>query len=332
MSKLYEEVNPFQYTAKSKMNVDDPAVRDNINSLLTNALMSCTLTPYIALEKVRKVLAYFHISIPGTSFMEGDRGIKTFDVEQFGLKYGMKDNGSVVNFNSVSKDMTHGPHTDGENFNTNHPPETKDTNEKFFIYFEYKQNDKGLFDIFSEIVTQDELDDLLDDAEEDINDDEAEYDREDRMDESVADKATRKKSLEEAKREAIEFLKEMKLVGNTEPPTGSQIKYFKRQLRTPKVIGPPEAIKNVGPKSDLISRPDLETVAARSTTQSGNETPGTIINPRDDIEKIKKVPEQKPMSSAEMKDGGYQEKITETSHETVNHVRRLAMKNKRNDR
>ena len=43
-------------------------------------------------------------------------------------------------------------------------------------------------------------------------------------------------------------------------------------------------------------------------------------------------PDPKPMTPKEMKSGGYSEKIQETSHETVNHVRRLAMKNKRNDR
>ena len=185
MTRLYEEVNPFQFTAKGKMNVDDEAVRDNINSLLTGALMSCTLTPYIALEKVRKVLAYYHIYLPGVPFMEGDRGVQVFDVNQYGLKYGMKNDGQVVNLNTTTKDMTHGPHIDGENFNSNHPPETKDTDEKFFIYFEYKQNEKGLFDIFCEIVTKDELDDLVNDVEEDINDEDIEDDREERLDEAV---------------------------------------------------------------------------------------------------------------------------------------------------
>jgi len=183
MSKLYEEVNPFQYTGKGKMDVRDAAVRDNINTLLTGALMACTLTPYIALEKVRKVLAYYHISIPGTSFMEGDRGIKVFDVEQFGLKFGMKNDGQIVNFNSVDKDMTHGAHIDGENFNYFTAPGTENTDEKFHIYFEYKMNDKGLFDVFSEIVTDDELEDLLDDAEEDINADKSEDDRDERLNE-----------------------------------------------------------------------------------------------------------------------------------------------------
>ena len=191
MSKLYEEVNPFQFTGKGKMDVRDAAVRDNINTLLTGALMACTLTPYIALEKVRKVLAYFHISIPGTSFMEGDRGIKTFEVEQFGLKFGIKNDGQIVNFNSVDKDMTHGAHVDGENFNYFTAPGTENTDEKFHIYFEYKMNDKGMFDVFSEIVTDDELEDLLDDAEEDINADKSEDDREERLNEAVMPKIKR---------------------------------------------------------------------------------------------------------------------------------------------
>ena len=184
MFRLHEEVNPFQFTGKGKMDVKDASVRDNINTLLTGALMTCTLTPYIALEKVRKVLAYYHISIPGTSFMEGDRGIKTFDVEQFGLKYGMKNDGSVVNFASVTKDLTHGAHIEGENFNSVQTPETKIFDEKYHIYFEYKMNDKGLFDVFCEIVTDDELEDLLDDAEEDVNADKSEDDRDERLNEA----------------------------------------------------------------------------------------------------------------------------------------------------
>lgn len=181
MTKLYEEVNPFQFTGKGKMDVRDSSVRDNINTLLTGALMSCTLTPYIALEKVRKVLAYYHISIPGTTFMEGDRGIKTFDVEQFGLKFGLKNDGSVVNFSNIAKDLTHGPHSEGESFNSNTPPETNVSDEKFYIYFEYKMNEKGMFDVFSEIVSEVELQDLLNDAEEDINSDKTKDDRDEKL-------------------------------------------------------------------------------------------------------------------------------------------------------
>jgi hypothetical protein len=152
------------------MNVDDAAVRDNINALLTGAMMPCTLTPYIALEKVRKVLSYFHIHLPAVPFMEGDRGVQVFDVHQFGRLTGMRNDGEVV---------------------------TKAT-QPYFIYFEYQQNDKGLFDVFCEVVTQDELDDLLDDAEEDINADTTEDDREDKLNEAKSPEALDRKATLQA--------------------------------------------------------------------------------------------------------------------------------------
>jgi hypothetical protein len=161
MSRLYEEVNPSQFVERGIMNVDDAAVRDNINALLTGAMMPCTLTPYIALEKVRKVLSYFHIHLPAVPFMEGDRGVQVFDVHQFGRLTGMRNDGEVV---------------------------TKAT-QPYFIYFEYQQNDKGLFDVFCEVVTQDELDDLVDDAEEDINADTTEDDRDDKLNEAKSPEA-----------------------------------------------------------------------------------------------------------------------------------------------
>ena len=153
MKFVREEVNPTSYVERGILDVDDAGVRDNINVLLTGALSSCTLTPYIALEKVRKVLAYFHIHLDKAPFMEGDRGVQVFDVHQFGRSVGMRNDGEVV---------------------------TK-VSQPYSIYFEYQQNEKGMFDIFCEIVTQDELDDLIDDAEEDINDDDTVDDRDERL-------------------------------------------------------------------------------------------------------------------------------------------------------
>ena len=140
MTALKEEVVPASFVDSGKMNIDDDAVRDNINILLGGTLASCVLTPYIALEKARKVLAYFHIHLPAIRFMEGDHGVQVFDAEQFGTPVGMTNDGKVV---------------------------TK-TVCPYSIYFEYKQNDNGMFNIFCEIVTQDELDDLINDDDEDM--------------------------------------------------------------------------------------------------------------------------------------------------------------------
>jgi hypothetical protein len=230
-----EEVNPFQFTGKGKMDVRDDAVRDNINTLLTGALMSCTITPYIALEKVRKVLSYYHINIPGTSFMEGDRGIKVFDVEQFGLKYGMKNDGQIVNLSSVEKDETHGPHTGGENFNSMMTPGTQETDEKYHIYFEYKMNEKGMFDVFSEIVTDSELEDLLNDAEEDINDDGMEDDREEK--------------LNEAKRSAVKIINEV-IKYDLDGTSG-------KNQNGNKIVNPVERRSDRGKYTNMINKPHI---------------------------------------------------------------------------
>lgn len=154
---LREEVDIAPYVERGVIDVSDHAVIDNINTLLSGALGQCFITPYIALEKVRKVLAYYHIFLPKTTFLEGDRGVEVFKVNQFGEVTGMRNNGEVVT------------REDGQEN----------------LYFEYKMNDRGMFDIFCEIVTDEELDDLIDNVEDEINDEDVVDDRDDKLDEEV---------------------------------------------------------------------------------------------------------------------------------------------------
>lgn len=155
MKNLKEEVDITPYVERGLVGVNVDAVRDNINTFLTGSLSKCFITPYIALEKIRKVLANFHIFLPKTTFLEGDRGVEVFQIKQFGEVMGMRDNGEVV---------------------------TK-IDDPYSLYFEYKMNDRGMFEIFCEIVNQEELDELLDDVEDDMNDEDIEDDREERLDE-----------------------------------------------------------------------------------------------------------------------------------------------------
>ena len=133
MKNLKEEVDITPYVERGLVGVNVDAVRDNINTFLTGSLSKCFITPYIALEKIRKVLANFHIFLPKTTFLEGDRGVEVFQIKQFGEVMGMRDNGEVV---------------------------TK-MDDPYSLYFEYKMNDRGLFEIFCEIVNQEELDELI---------------------------------------------------------------------------------------------------------------------------------------------------------------------------
>lgn len=161
---LKEEVDATEYVERGSKDFNNDAVRDNVNMLLTKAVSVCSITPYIAFEKVSKILAVFHIHLPKTAFLEGDHGFKTFRLEQFGQVMGMRNDGEVVTKNES-------PYT---------------------LYFEWKQNDRGMFDVFAEIVNDDELKDLLDDVEKDINDDDALTDRDEKLDEEVKSKKTPK--------------------------------------------------------------------------------------------------------------------------------------------
>ena len=143
---IKENVNLFAQTEQGFVGVDNGAVRDNINMLLSGATAMSFPTPYHAMETVRKVLASHHIFIPTTNFLDGDSGHEVYTVNQFGDKYGFDQNGDM-------------------RFKSGSP---------YHIYFEYAMNDHGRFDVFSEIVDDDELEEILKDVEDEY-DDEGEY-------------------------------------------------------------------------------------------------------------------------------------------------------------
>lgn len=139
---LNEEMLPYAQTEKGFVGVDNGPVRDNINIHLASITAKPHATPYHALEMVRKVLAPFHIFIPSTNFLDGDSGHEIFEINQFGDKMGMTNDGQVV----VKNDSN------------------------YFVYFEYAMNDTGSFDIFCEIVDADELDEIISDLEAEMED------------------------------------------------------------------------------------------------------------------------------------------------------------------
>lgn len=143
---INEEVNPYGQTAKTEVDIETASVRANVNSLLSAVTDEPSLTPYIALERVRKVLAPYHIFVPAHHFMEGTHGHAVFTINQFGNKFGMTNDGEVVN---------------------------KDTSE-YHVYFEYQMNEGGSFDIFCEIVDDTDLEHILADYDEEYEAEEPE--------------------------------------------------------------------------------------------------------------------------------------------------------------
>ena len=308
MKFVREEVNPTSYVERGILDVDDAGVRDNINVLLTGALSSCTLTPYIALEKVRKVLAYFHIHLDKAPFMEGDRGVQVFDVHQFGRSVGMRNDGEVV---------------------TKVP-------QPYSIYFEYQQNEKGMFDIFCEIVTQDELDDLIDDAEEDINDDDTVDDRDERLQVKESQmQETSHESVNHVRRLAMKKkINETDTMWNTALNTAKELSGYNnisnlyQDIQKGNIDG---ALQTAG-KAVIGATPIMKSMQIAQTLNPIKTSPEEL----DQIKTagIANARRLAPAGARPALERGIQQQnsqMQETSHESVNHVRRLAMKNKRND-
>ena len=156
---MNEENDPFAMTPPGSyelsknengghIDIENDSVRDNINNLLAAVTASPAISPYTALERVRKVLTQFHINLPAHTFMEGSQGSTTFEINQFGSRIGMTNDGEVV--------------TKGESGYT--------------LYFEYEAQLDGKYAIFAEICDEDELEEILKDVEEEMNDEEIEED------------------------------------------------------------------------------------------------------------------------------------------------------------
>lgn len=158
---ISEEMMPYAQTEKGFVGVDNGPVRDNINIHLTSITSASYATPYHAMEMIRKVLAPFGIFPPKTNFLDGDSGHEVFEINQFGDIVGMTKNTSP-----------------------------------YYLYFEYAMNDKGSFDIFSEIVNEEELDEIMADIESEMEEGDEDYyedenDAEDTFDSYKAENQTK---------------------------------------------------------------------------------------------------------------------------------------------
>ena len=163
---IKEETMPYAVTASGSINISDPAVLDGLNTLIAGVTSGKFVTPYIAFERVQKALANFLIFPPRPTFLEGDSGVYTNPISQFGDKMGQLENGDFVE-------------GDGQNF---------------YLYFEYRQSDCGMFKIFSEVVDQEDLDELVSDLEAELNGETEEEDEEELNEQKISDRASDSKN------------------------------------------------------------------------------------------------------------------------------------------
>jgi len=87
-------IEPLAYVKRGDVDIEHNPVRDMINIYLTQSMAMNHLTPYHAMERIRKILATFHITIPAP-YLEGNHGFQVFPVRQFGNVIGMTNDGEV---------------------------------------------------------------------------------------------------------------------------------------------------------------------------------------------------------------------------------------------
>jgi hypothetical protein len=92
---LKEEVMPT-VLSNGSIDIANESVRDEINAYLYSIATRPCVTPYVALNRMRKLLAYFHIYLPKRAYMEGRHGVEVWGINQFGDKMGMTDQGEFV--------------------------------------------------------------------------------------------------------------------------------------------------------------------------------------------------------------------------------------------
>ena len=93
---LKEEVK-IGALASGGIDIERDAVRDEINGILSAIASRPCVTPYGSLNKIRKALAYFHIHLPKRVYLEGRHGIEVWEINQFGHKMGVTDQGEWIN-------------------------------------------------------------------------------------------------------------------------------------------------------------------------------------------------------------------------------------------
>jgi len=140
---LNEDFDLAIYNSDGGISIDDPTVVSAINANLERTTARPFITPYNALEEIRKILSYYKIFLPKSVFLDQNHGHDVFQISQFGEKIGITNQGEVVTAHDSS----------------------------LFVYFEWSMTEHGLYDIFSSVVNDEELDEIMSDYESEVADD-----------------------------------------------------------------------------------------------------------------------------------------------------------------
>ncbi len=149
-------------------NLNNAQTRDEINNHLERKLDDKFLTPYIALERVRKVLHPYGVVIQAVAWLNGDEGEYVFPINQWGGISGLDTN--------------------------------LESNPEYNVYMSWSYDpEMGAYDLYAAIVGLDQLDNLLS-----THDDMTPFDDQDVEEDGMAveEKGARQKALSQMKADA----------------------------------------------------------------------------------------------------------------------------------
>ena len=111
-----------------------PETRNEINKNLRAVTAQGFANPYMALERVRKVLSGYGIELPQVQFHDEPMAVKVFPISQFGAKSGeaISTTGIIV-------------------------PPTGESGADYFVYFVFSPSSNGVYDAFAAVVDQEAL-------------------------------------------------------------------------------------------------------------------------------------------------------------------------------
>lgn len=117
-------------------------VIDDINNHLDVQLHDGLITPYVGLERARKVLTPYGIMIQAVAWLNGEDGEQIFPIHQWGGLYGTKGITGTSTSDAIDTNLT--------------------VNPELSVYFSWSYStEKNAYDIYCAVVNQEDLNDLL---------------------------------------------------------------------------------------------------------------------------------------------------------------------------
>lgn len=138
---------PVVSISKDKVDLSDDKTRDEINRNLSASLSREWINPYSALMRVSKITSQYGINLPKIILDDDVEGEVVVAINQFGQKIGAELNGHISTLNQPDQDEQ-------------------------FILFQYGLSDSGFIEAFATVVTEDELNAMLDEQDDDQYEDE----------------------------------------------------------------------------------------------------------------------------------------------------------------